>query len=226
MSALDVMMERAVLLDDAAKQLAQLDLDTWRGEDEGEDLLTVPAELEGLAEDPYVVEEGPSGLLTAVRRTSVVLPPQRRIMARKRITRAALLSYNHRGSIHYTRGSRRWGINERRWSSDGKYPRYVDCSAFATWLHRDATRLYGTRDFVNGYSWLAGYTGTMVLHGARISRPSLVGDCCFYGGTFSRPAHVAIYIGNGRVISHGQESGPLILRWNYRRVVQCRRYIR
>ena len=57
----------------------------------------------------------------------------------------------------------------------------------------------------------------------------LPGDLVFYAGSGSTPTHVAIMVGRkqGRpyVISHGNEAGPLFLRWNYRRHVQLRRYV-
>jgi cell wall-associated NlpC family hydrolase len=55
------------------------------------------------------------------------------------------------------------------------------------------------------------------------------GDLVFYAKSGSTPSHVAIVVGRreGRpmVVSHGSESGPLYLPWDYRRVVQARRYI-
>jgi hypothetical protein len=152
-----------------------------------------------------------------------------RVAARKRLKRAALLVARRRGVIHYTQSSRRWDfIRLRRRPSRGSIAYYADCSSLATALIWDACRVRerGLRDFVNGAGWRAGYTGTMVRHGARIGRPRLVGDCVFYGGSRSVPGHVALYIGNGLVVSHGSEAGPLIIRWNYRPVVGVRRYIR
>lgn len=86
------------------------------------------------------------------------------------------------------------------------------------------------RDVVNGANWKAGFTGTQVAHGRRIKGGRLArGDLVFYANSGSTPRHVAICVGkrDGRamVVSHGSESGPLYLRWDYRRVVQCRRYI-
>jgi len=155
----------------------------------------------------------------------------KRYWARWRVRRAAMLCWRKRAQIHYTQGLRRWsGLALQKRSRDGEYPSYADCSAIDTWYLWDATRPYSLGDFVNGASWRAGFTGTMVQHGQRVlgPRPSrmLLGDQVFYGGTFAKPAHVATYVGRGLVVSHGQEAGPLLLAWNYRAVQQVRRYIR
>jgi cell wall-associated NlpC family hydrolase len=161
------------------------------------------------------------------------LTRRQRIRARNRAAQAALLAYRNRGRVHYTQGSRRWsGISGRRNSAQGEFPYYADCSAFATWCLWNALYLpYRRPDVVNGHQWRAGYTGTQIAHGRRIG-PSTMrrGDLVFYAVRGSTPTHVAICVGrpNDRpmVVSHGNESGPLYLPWNYRRVVQVRRYIR
>jgi len=215
MNPLAEMWSRATLLDDAGRALAKVPLDPV--EDDLGDLPDETTEVDlGLPEE---AARGPLG-------GAIGLNPAQRIAARKRILRAAWIGYQHRGNIHYTQRRNRWAISTGRRSKSGKYPNYADCSAYATYLHWDATADHRIRDFVNGAGWRAGFTGTMVRHGVRISRPALVGDCVFYGGSFWRPHHVAVYIGNGRVFSHGQESGPLILPWRYRGVVQVRRYLR
>lgn len=148
-----------------------------------------------------------------------------RYAARKRVKRAALLAARHRGVVHYTQGASRWqGISSRRRAKDGQYPNYADCSSLATWCHWDATRIYGLGDYVNGANWKYGYTGTQVQHGKPVALNRLLtGDLVFYG---RGPSHVAIYIGGGKVVSHGGESGPLILPVQYRPVHSCRRFIR
>lgn len=151
---------------------------------------------------------------------------RQRIWTRRRIKRAAMLGYRKRGSIHYTQGVSRWsGIRLKRRSSKGQYPVWADCSSYVTWCYWDATAQYKIRDFVNGQNWKAGFTGTQVRYGKRIKKPALVGDLVFYGGTSLTPAHVAIYVGGGKVISHGSEAGPQYLKWNYRSVNQVRRYL-
>lgn len=156
-----------------------------------------------------------------------------RYHARQRAKRAAMLGYNRRGSIHYTQGAARWqGINLRCRSADGQYPHNCDCSSFSTWCLWDATVINRLWDFVNGAHWTAGFTGTMTQHGSRVnSGYLLVGDLVFYGGSSSVPSHVAIVVVGGRVnrarvVSHGSESGPLLLQANYRPINHIRRFIR
>lgn len=156
-----------------------------------------------------------------------------RYNARQRVKRAAMLAYNHRASIHYTQGALRWsGINQQKHAAKGQYPSNCDCSSFGTWCLWDATFIHRLWDFVNGSSWRYGYTGTMVQHGQLVrSGWLLVGDQVFYGGTSAVPGHVATVVVGGRVnkarvVSHGSESGPLLLQANYRTINQIRRYIR
>jgi cell wall-associated NlpC family hydrolase len=47
----------------------------------------------------------------------------------------------------------------------------------------------------------------------------------FYAGSNGVINHVAIYVGNGKVVSFGSEPGPLLLNVNYRTVAQTRRYL-
>jgi cell wall-associated NlpC family hydrolase len=163
------------------------------------------------------------------KRTGTLLNYQKRFNSRQRAVRAAMVGFYHRGNVHYTMGGRRWsGIDSKRHAKYGQYPFYADCSAFTTWCLWDATAIYGIRDFVNGAAWRGGFTGTQTHHGVPVSsyRKLLTGDLVFYGGSYWTPSHVAIYVGNGKVVSHGSESGPYLLPWNYRRVTQMRRYIR
>lgn len=156
------------------------------------------------------------------------LGAKKRYNARQRAVRAAYITYTHRGVVHYTQGGLRWqAIRLRAHAKQGDYPRWADCSAFVTWCYWDATHIYNLSDFVNGASWRAGYTGTMTRHGIVVTTNRLIsGDAIFYGGTWTRPHHVAIYVGNQRVISHGSESGPLLLKYDYREINHCRRFIR
>lgn len=139
---------------------------------------------------------------------------------------AAVLGLYHASVIHYTQGELRWqGIDRHRVASSGGYPNYADCSAFATWCYWNGLHVHlGHSDFVNGEHWLAGYTGTMMGHGKRVS--SLIpGDAVIYGRGFPGE-HVAIYTGGGLVVSHGSEAGPLLLPVHYRPdALQYRRYI-
>jgi hypothetical protein len=149
--------------------------------------------------------------------------------ARRIAVRTFRLAYDHRGSVHYTQGASRWqGIREGRRSAAGRYPNYADCSSMFTWAWWNALTNVdgaGTRDRINGSSWNAGYTGTLLSHGWRVHdrRP---GDAVIYGRGFPG-SHVAMIAENTNMAySHGSESGPHYVPWNYRRdVMQVRRYI-
>jgi hypothetical protein len=157
------------------------------------------------------------------------LTDSERAKAREIAVASFRLLYNHRGSVHYTQGASRWqGIRERRRFADGRFPLYCDCSSAATWAWWNAlTNVDGmdTADRINGCSWTAGYTGTMLSHGWRVSdrKP---GDLVIYGRGFPGK-HVAMVANNTNMVySHGSESGPHYLRWNYRSdVMAVRRYI-
>jgi hypothetical protein len=139
------------------------------------------------------------------------------------------LAYNHKGVVHYTQGATRWqGIRERRRFADGRFPNYADCSSLFTWCWWNAlTNVDGmqTRDRINGSSWSAGYTGTLLGNGWRVNdrKP---GDAVIYGRGFPG-AHVAMVAENTNMVySHGGEAGPHYIPWNYRRdVMQVRRYL-
>jgi NlpC/P60 family len=207
-------------IDNLHREIAGLPLDNYtRNENDNDDtvLERENPDLKDLLEEPPRREALALGLGAAKRYNS-----------RQRAVRSAYIGYRYRASIHYTQRSQRWyAIRNRIHANEGQYPIWADCSAFVTWCYWDATRLYRLSDFVNGAGWRAGFTGTMVRHG-RIVQPGnlLTGDSIFYGGPWSRPTHVAIYVGNGRVISHGSESGPLLLHYAYRPINHCRRFIR
>lgn len=154
-----------------------------------------------------------------------------RISARDNFLQGAHLILRHPGAIHYTQGSLRWqGLNHHLRVAKGQYPNYADCSAMQSWLLWNALthalKDLTIADVVNGAGWHAGYTGTMVTHGHAIERPTQPGDQVFYGSSCRWPyGHVAGYVGNGRVVSHGSEAGPFLLPWNYRTPCKVRRYI-
>ena len=152
--------------------------------------------------------------------------------ARDRAAQAALLSFHRRIHVHYTQGARRWnGISARKNARQGEFPFFADCSAFTTWCLWNGLFLpHRKLDVVNGLAWRHGFTGTQIRHGIKIKAGALMaGDLVFYASRGSTPTHVAICVGRKNhkpyVISHGQESGPLFLPFDYRRRVQCRRYI-
>lgn len=147
--------------------------------------------------------------------------------ARQLAVSAAKLGVAHEPEIHYTQMSGRWeGIDKKLKAYRGEYPTEADCSAFTTWCIWNGLDHYGVRDTVNGTRWTSGYTGTQKTHGKpvnlRINWRS--GDLVHYGA--STGSHVAIYIGGGKVISHGSEGGPMVLSWDYRSdFAETRRYI-
>lgn len=160
-----------------------------------------------------------------IRNGMLVLNAFQKARVRRLIRKYALLGHAHAPSIHYTQGERRWDyIRLHRRGFRGQYPNYADCSAYATGLLWDALLRYKAADVVNGERWLGGYTGTMADHGRRVRGRRKVGDLVLYGAGPSYE-HVAVYIGQGQVFSHGSEAGPYILPVNYRSdYAQTRRY--
>jgi hypothetical protein len=90
--------------------------------------------------------------------------------------------------------------------------RSLDCSAFVTLIYKEAGAPDPNKNHYDGY----GYTGTLVPNGRRVSKADAQpGDMAFYGGSASVPGHVALYLGNGNVGSHGSP-GIHKEAWNYR----------
>jgi cell wall-associated NlpC family hydrolase len=82
----------------------------------------------------------------------------------------------------------------------GKLPITVDCSGFATLCYKAA----GLPD-PNGLGYKPlGNTTTLEAHGRATNNPQ-PGDLAFWSGA----AHVAVYIGNGKVISMGTPGDPV-----------------
>ena len=158
------------------------------------------------------------------------LSPHDRAVARLRASYAAMVGVARRGVTTYTEGGLRWdGINNHRnpWGHPRQSPHYADCSAFVTWAIWVATRDWHLHDFVNGQSWQAGYTGTMTEHGVGINGGSLIhADVVMYGGSWWVPQHTAIYVGNGRVVSHGQQGDPQVYPVDLYGALPITRFIR
>jgi cell wall-associated NlpC family hydrolase len=155
-----------------------------------------------------------------------------RVIARHLTTQAAMLGLRHADKIHYTQSAQRWeGIGQHKLAAAGDFPHQADCSSFASWCLWNGLHVpFDVPDVVNGYSWGAGFTGTMAAHGRRVKNPdnALRGDLVLYGSP-PNYSHVAIVVGrrHGRlmVVSHGSEPGPFLLPYDYRPVAQIRRYI-
>lgn len=141
--------------------------------------------------------------------------------------KAARLGLHRAPSLHYTQGQKRWeGIAKHLKAWKGQCPHYADCSAFATWVLWNGLDHYHAKDIVNGQKWQGGYTGTQLSHGRVVKFRKKPLDLVLYGRPGTTGEHVAVYIGGGKVISHGSEGGPYLLPWNYRPdVIETRRYI-
>ena len=135
---------------------------------------------------------------------------------RQRIVACALFGVNNAPEIHYSQGVARWDGIRRRLRPPA-FPRYTDCSAFATWCYWVASSPVDPNG--QGFAW--GFTGTMTQHGERVQTPR-PGDLVFYGHPIS---HVAVYCGQGKVVSHGSEAGPLVAAAGYRPVTEIRSYL-
>jgi hypothetical protein len=103
---------------------------------------------------------------------------------------------------------------------------FEDCSSSTTGLYWLADLPDPNGRGYDGY----GYTGTQSAHGRivwRLGQPlSLLrpGDLIFYGGGWPHH-HVTMYLGNGRVFSHGTDTGPFNLPVLYRSdAVSAHRY--
>lgn len=127
---------------------------------------------------------------------------------------AAMEGYNYRGHIHYTQGPARMDIVRHKRMPPWHGDIWEDCSSSVTawfWIGKlpDPNHL--------GYNG-QGYTGTLAVHGVRVTFPK-PGDFAFYKPPYPY-GHVAMCVGyqNGvpMVVSHGGESGPSYVPWNYR----------
>ena len=128
---------------------------------------------------------------------------------RHRIVATAFVGYKNKEALHYTQDARRMeGV--RQGVRPPRHPAWEDCSSFATWCYWAAGAVDPNGLGYNGF----GYTGTQVQHGKTTNSPR-PGDLVFYGGG-SVPSHVAVYVGNGKVVSHGSEPGPYLLPIDYR----------
>lgn len=121
-------------------------------------------------------------------------------------------------TLIYTQGSSR--------SYFPAYPRIppaTDCSGMATYILYQAG--VGASVGYYGPGSPVGWTGTLKGQGTPVPRGATLepGDLIFYGAA-PNWSHVAVYIGRGLVVSHGQ-TGVDEPPYNYRPVGEIRRYI-
>jgi cell wall-associated NlpC family hydrolase len=130
---------------------------------------------------------------------------------RQKIVAAAHCGYANRERVRYTQTAQRMeGV--RRRLLPPTCPEFEDCSSFVTWCYFAAGAPDPNGLAYNGF----GYTGTQIGQGQETSRPK-PGDLVFYGHSKTDINHVTLYVGNGKVISHGQESGPQLFPIDYGR---------
>lgn len=140
------------------------------------------------------------------------------LSVREKIVKAGFYWYAHRGRISYSM-SRPYELCKPL-----DVPDKIDCSGFFTICHYAG----GAKDPNNlGYNG-QGYTGTLLANGAKCRFSDLKpGDAIFYGFSRGRPGfpvgsptHVALYVGNGNVLSMG--SYPIkYLEYDYRSDINC-----
>lgn len=141
--------------------------------------------------------------------------------SRALIIKAAKAMVAHKNSIHYSQRADRWvGIDRRMTITLGQFPTTCDCSSTAQWMLWDAmARPYNVRDLVSRSNWRAGFTGSQYKNGKAVVHDEnlKIGDLLFYGDQGGGvPEHVTVYVGGGKVFSHGSEGGPYILGMDYR----------
>ena len=122
------------------------------------------------------------------------------------------------GEEYYTQGSARWqGVT----AVYGKVKKTTvipklrggDCSAgYTRWVLWGLQQHLGRvpHDVVNGASWRAGYTGTIVVVCKHVSEPQ-IGDAILYGSSTSNTTHVTgVYdVGQRTCISHGRDRAEI-----------------
>lgn len=136
---------------------------------------------------------------------------------RKQIVAAARLCFDHRGEIHYTQNIEDMSLPRRMEGVRMKlkppdFPKNEDCSSFVTWCYFAA----GAEDpNGSGYDG-SGSTASQSPRGTEVSEPRL-GDLVFYGPSRNEINHVNLYVGGGKIIGHGGESGPNVFNIDYDR---------
>lgn len=159
------------------------------------------------------------------------LSVEHRQHARDLIIMQAHMMIAHKSEITYSQeANRNVGIREKLTITRGEFPKTCDCSSTAYWMVWDAiARPYGVRDLVAHNHWVTCYTGSQYKNGKAVihDKNLKIGDFIFYGDQGGGvPKHVAVYVGSGKVFSHGSSGGPYILDLDYRKDRRMsRRYI-
>jgi hypothetical protein len=136
---------------------------------------------------------------------------------RQAIVNAAMWGYFNEPDIHYVSENtnpQNLGQRFKDFEPPPNVPDYTDCSGFVTWCYKSA----GAND-PNDNEYGGGYTGTLWTTGTEISVAQLrPGDLVFWGNPMSPGggAHVAVYVGQGKIVSHGADDQPICKSMNYR----------
>lgn len=151
----------------------------------------------------------PRGIWLLHQTSTKPTPSDRRLKMRG----AAILTWQNAWAVHYTQGPMRMeGVRYRL--HPPHFGHHEDCSSEATWLAFVAGVPDPNSLHYNGL----GFTGTISAACKRVSHPK-IGTFALYGPPFPY-THVATVIGfrDGHPIvqSHGGESGPKILPYDYR----------
>jgi cell wall-associated NlpC family hydrolase len=137
--------------------------------------------------------------------------------ARERIVEAAKWGLAHKAEFRYL---------QYRPMAKSLFEKFAlthsDCSAFATLCYKAANVKDPNGANYNGQ----GFTGTLQAHGTKTNEPQ-PGDLVFYrpgAGPGGSAGHVAVYIGEGKVIELGGTPGPNEESINYLDIVEVRSY--
>lgn len=123
---------------------------------------------------------------------------------RELILENAEWSVAHEPQIHYPPGD----VRNQALPLGRVLPVSLDCSQWFRWMYRlahahDPAGLH--------YATSHGYTGDLLNYMVEIPSSKLqIGDAVIYVPP-STGHHVAMYKGNGQLISHGQEKGPFVI---------------
>jgi len=135
---------------------------------------------------------------------------------RMKLVQAAMALYSNRGSGRYDEDDQRWsGISGHICPPSS--PSASDCSSSVTWIY---WTVFGNGpDFVNGANWAAGNTNSLLTNGREVTMDQAQpGDVVFYGASHTSLSHSAIYVGNGKVVSHGRDPASFFGIGNYKMI--------